>query len=125
MKVRFIGNDMVKIGMETYIKDVIECFDKDISKGMMTQAQKDIFEVDEKLSRLDQQKSDLFHTIATKLLYVSKSGRPDVQLAIAFSMYLDICQHRIRLVKTQMFVSHTGSAISLGHGTIMCKSMKQ
>ncbi len=74
MDIDFLGNDTVKIRMKSYIKDVIVAFGEDVLKGVMTPAQKDIFEVDSSSVRLSQDKSDLFHIVVAKLLYVSKRG---------------------------------------------------
>jgi len=84
MEIDFIGDGMVKIDMKTYINDMIECFGEDVSRGATMPAQKDVFEINKMSSKLDEGKSDLFHTIMAKLLYISKRGRPDIQLAMAF-----------------------------------------
>jgi len=45
---------------------------------------KNVFEIDNASIKLDEGKSDLFHTIVMKLLYISMRGSPDIQLAVAF-----------------------------------------
>ena len=72
------------VEMKEYIKDAIEDFAQDVSKHVATPAKKDLFEIDEKSPKLDKDEADHFHRIVVKLLYVSKRGRVDIQLAIAF-----------------------------------------
>jgi len=74
MDIDFLGNGTVKIGMKSYIEDAIVAFGEDVSKEVMTPAQRDIFDVDSSSVRLLQDKSDLFHTVVAKLLYISKRG---------------------------------------------------
>jgi hypothetical protein len=74
----------VKIDMEEYVKEAIEDFGEDVSKNVATPAKKDLFEIDEQSPKLDKKGADHFHSIVAKLLYISKRGRIDIQLAIAF-----------------------------------------
>jgi len=126
-----------------------------------TPAQKDIFEVDTSSPRLAPARSDLFHTVVAKLLYISKRGRPDIQLAVAFlctRVSMSTQQDWLKLKRVLRYLnhtvdefmvigadslsvihtwadaaygvhsdmkSHTGGTLSLGRGTIMCKSTKQ
>jgi len=86
----FLGMDIVfndgtiKIGMKFYVEDVIKCFGEDTTKKVTTPAQKNVFDLDGGSAWLNQVRSNLFHTVIAKLLYVSKRGRPDIQLAMAF-----------------------------------------
>ena len=40
--------------------------------------------MNENAEKLDKEKAELFHLIITKLLYVTKRLRPDIETAIAF-----------------------------------------
>jgi len=161
MEIDFNDDGTVKIGMKSYIEDAIKCFAEDVTKGVTTPAQKDVFEVDFTSVKLNQHRSNLFHTVVAKLLYVSKRGRPNIQLAMAFlctrvsvsteqdwsklkrvlqylhrtlDEFLVIGADSLTVMKTWVdaaygvhsdLKSHTGGVISMGRGTIMCKSTKQ
>jgi Reverse transcriptase (RNA-dependent DNA polymerase) len=84
MKINFQNNQTVRINMEQYINEAIIDFQEDVSIGVTTPANKNLFELNVDAPRLRKDKSDLFHSIVAKLLYVAKRGRPDILLAIAF-----------------------------------------
>ena len=50
----------------------------------MILANKNLFGVTENSEELDENKSDLFHSIVAKLLFVAKRARPDIETAVAF-----------------------------------------
>jgi len=106
MEIVFNDNGTVRIGMKSYIKDAIKCFGEIVTKKVTTPAQKNIFELDSKSKKLDDARSDLFHTIVAKLLYMSKRGRPDIQLAVAF-LCTRVNEYRAGLAETQMSVMLT------------------
>jgi hypothetical protein len=87
----FVGIDFtmtedgkVEINMKEYIKECIEAFGETINKGATTPAKSNMFDVDDESEPLNEEKSDIFHHIVSKLLYVSKRARLDIELAIAF-----------------------------------------
>ena len=43
-----------------------------------------LFEVNAKANKLDEERSEIFHHIVAKLLYLCKRTRPDIQTAVAF-----------------------------------------
>ena len=59
---------------------------EEIKGGAPTPARNDLFEISEgeDNKRLNEDKSDRFHHIVSKLLYVSKRARLDIDLTIAF-----------------------------------------
>jgi len=40
--------------------------------------------VNENAEKLDKEKADLFHSVVAKLLYITKTSRPDIDTAVAF-----------------------------------------
>ena len=76
--------DTVTIDMRDYLREVIAEFDIDYTKKVNTPAATYLFEVDDNKPKLDKEKKLVFHRITAKLLFVSKRGRPDIQVAIAF-----------------------------------------
>jgi hypothetical protein len=55
-----------------------------VTQHATTPAKKDLFVVNDKLPLLTKEKADRFHSVVAKLLYISKRGRVDIQLAIAY-----------------------------------------
>jgi hypothetical protein len=84
MNITFLPNKTVRINMVDYITEAILDLGDDVSMSATTPALKNLFEIHEDAAPLAQPKSDLFHSIVAKLLYVTKRGRPDILLAIAF-----------------------------------------
>ena len=84
MKITFNDDKTVKIIMEEYVQEAISDFKEDITTVATTPANKNLFNVNPQSPRLDKAKSDRFHSVVAKLLYISKRGRLDIQLAIAF-----------------------------------------
>jgi len=157
----FNDDRTISIKMSDYIKEVVTNFKEDVSSPVTMLARKDLFEINHEAKMLDDEHREAFHSIVQKLLYVSKRGCIDVQLAVGF-----LCTHiscsttqdwgKLKcllqfLYKTiddplilgadtlsrfmtwvdvaygvhQDMRGHTGGALSLGMGTIMCKFMKQ
>jgi len=56
----------------------------DASKTAATLARKNLFDIDEASPLLSLPRSDLFHSIVMKILYVAKHARSNIQLAVAF-----------------------------------------
>lgn len=84
MDIVFNDGGTVSIGMQQYVNEAIAEYGEDVSKPVPTPAKKDLFEVDEAAILLDKAKSEVYHKVVAKLLYVSQRGRPDIQVAIAF-----------------------------------------
>ena len=77
-------DESVKINMKEYLKDTINEFPEDCSKTANTPAATHLFEVKDNQTKLDKKMKQIFHTYVAKMLFVSKRGRPDIQVAIAF-----------------------------------------
>jgi hypothetical protein len=65
-------------------KEAIADFGEEITRTATTPATKSLFEIDETSGTLTNNDSEIFHSVVAKLLYVSKRGRLDIQLPIAF-----------------------------------------
>jgi len=77
----------VKIFMKDYITECIETFEEtgDTVKGKENSPATDtLFEIKSESPELGENKSEIFHHIVSKLLYVSKRARIDIDLAISF-----------------------------------------
>jgi hypothetical protein len=70
--------------MKDYIKEAIAHFGEDITRSATTPAKRNLFEIKENSLPLTDAVREIFHSVVAKLLYVSKRGRLDIQLPIAF-----------------------------------------
>ena len=85
MNITFTENKSVEIRMTEYVKEALADFNVPFTTaGATTPAQHALFDIDPKSPTLSLEQSDLFHRHVAKLLYLSKRGRTDIQLAIAF-----------------------------------------
>ena len=73
--------------MDDYIDKCIVAFGEAMNKCPPTPASGKLFEVEES-PELNERKSEIFHHIVAKLLYVSKRVRVDISTTIAF-----MCTH--------------------------------
>ena len=157
MDIDFTTHGNVKVNMRGYLEESIDESTMDIKSIAATPARKDLFVIDKNSSPLTIPRSERFHHVVAKLLYVSKRARTDIQLAVAFlctrvscsteqdwkklerllqylkgTLDLSLCLGADSLKKIKTWVdasyavhgdmkSHTGGAISLGRGAIMCK----
>ena len=69
-----------------YINESIDDVGEDILNGAETPATKYVFEIcdDKDTVVLNEGKSEMFHHIVAKLLYMSKRARVDIDLAVNF-----------------------------------------
>lgn len=70
--------------MKEYLEESIVSFGKDLGKKATTPAKGGLFKIDETSEGLEEDKSERFHHIVSKLLFVSKRVRLDIELAISF-----------------------------------------
>ena len=89
MDIKFINKGRVIILMKDYLTERIEVFEtprKNIINSVNTPAKKDLFNRDdnENLKALDEEKADTSHHIVSKLLYISKRERVDIDLGISY-----------------------------------------
>ena len=75
------------MSMKKLLEEAIELFGEEVDEKITNPAHKDLFTTYDGTSKvLDMKKSDLFHSIVAKLLYVMKRARPDIEPTIAFLM---------------------------------------
>ena len=96
MQFDFSTPKIVKITMLEYIDEIVELWDKACSelndghevvsgcKRIATASPNNLFKVDEDAVKLDKARAKAFHNIMAKGIYVTKSARPDISLAIVF-----------------------------------------
>ena len=74
----------IKIGIQSYIKEAIEKFGVDVSRGVTSPATSRSFDVTEGVEKLLEEKYATFHSTVAKLLWIMKRLRPDIGTAISF-----------------------------------------
>jgi hypothetical protein len=84
MNIHFRDDGTASIDMKDYLKEAILEFGEPITRSAATPAKRDLFEVEDQGQTLEKSRSETFHSVAAKLLYVSKRGRLDTQLTVAF-----------------------------------------
>jgi hypothetical protein len=84
MNISFHNDGTASILMKDYIKEAIAHFGEDITRSATTPAKRNLFEIKENSVSLTDADREIFHSVVAKLLYVSKRGRLDFQLPIAF-----------------------------------------
>ena len=86
MEIKYNENKTVTIGMDEYVREVIDSFSKvsPVTSSTATPAKKNLFDVDDRSPLLDDGRQKLFHHCVAKLLYVSYKCRLDTILTISF-----------------------------------------
>jgi hypothetical protein len=84
MNIKYTDERTAIITMKDYLREAIAESELGIKRQAATPATRELFEVDEKAARLPERRSDVFHRIVTKLLYVAIRARMDMLLAVGF-----------------------------------------
>ena len=161
MNIQYTNERTAVISMKEYLNKAIAESEMEITRTASSPATKSLSKVDESAKRLGTHESEVFHSVAAKLLYVSIRACVDLLLAIAFlctRVSKSTLQDRAKLKRVLEYIkgtldheytigadhlgrirtwvdasyavhpdmrSHTGGAMSLGCGCILCKSTKQ
>ena len=84
MDIEFIKENRVTIHMKKALEEAIEAFPEKIESTAVTPAANHLFITNNECTKLDEKRSDIFHSIVAKLLYIMKRARPDLETAVAF-----------------------------------------
>ena len=84
MDLTFSEDKTIKIEMKKMLQETIDMVDDDLNENVSSPATRRIFDVTKGATQLDEDKSELFHSIVAKLLNLSKRSRPDIEHIIAF-----------------------------------------
>ena len=85
MNIDFSTSNKVIIGMQHYVKGILDEVPDDMTGVANTPASSFLFQINNQSPELlDNATADLFHTLVAKLLFLGKRARPDIQLAVAF-----------------------------------------
>ncbi len=81
----FLGEDgLVKISQHDQVQEALNKFGETYGHHVSSPCANHLWDVNENAEKLSKEKSDLFHSIVAKLLYITKRSRPDIVTAVAF-----------------------------------------
>ena len=88
MKIGINKDKTISIDMRQQLRKVIEEFEKydTIDAKVTTPAAYNLFSVNPDAEQLDEELSEVFHSVTSKLGYIMKRGRPDIETAVSFLM---------------------------------------
>lgn len=78
MHITYCDNGTTEIRMKDYLKEAIDKFGEEITKGAVTLATRKPFEVSKNSKILDKNRNKILHSVTAKLLYVSQQGQSDL-----------------------------------------------
>jgi hypothetical protein len=84
MELDYSEKGFVKIAMNEMVSEIVESLGEEINGTIGTPAAQNLFSVRPEAEKLASDKSDLFHSIVAKLLYVAKRARPDILTSVCF-----------------------------------------
>ena len=84
MNITIRDDKKIEIEMKDQINEAINWIGEEVNHMPKTPANRNLFSVDENSVPLGKEKSDTFHSVVAKLLYISKRGRPDIEVAVSF-----------------------------------------
>jgi hypothetical protein len=85
MIIDYSEDGKVKFSMPNYEEEILaECPEELLGRGVTTPASLHLFDTDDEAPKLSEEKSEIFHHLVAKLLYMCKRTRPDLQTAVAF-----------------------------------------
>ena len=155
MNIKFNKNGTVTIDMQDYVKETLTDFPDKLRNKVASPARPDLFFVKNASPRLNQERSDIFHSIVMKLMWISQRCRLDITTAIAFlstrvswfklkrvleflngtfsdglTLGAESLTELINFADVSFAVhpdmrSHTGGGASLGRGVFLPMSKKQ
>ena len=84
INIDYSNNNYVKFTMYDFLEDVLEEAREDMNGRYKWPANSKLFDVDKASPKLSIRDQDYFHRMVTKLLFVAKGSRPNLQVAVAF-----------------------------------------
>jgi hypothetical protein len=76
----------VEIEMIDQLKEAITLFGEEVDDRVTSPAAKNLFQVNDECEQLNETKSEIFHSVVAKLLFIMKRARPDLETTISFLM---------------------------------------
>mmetsp|Transcript_17882 Transcript_17882/g.25771 ORF Transcript_17882/g.25771 Transcript_17882/m.25771 type:complete len:101 (+) Transcript_17882:3-305(+) len=70
--------------MVYYINQMIDDFKYELTGQVKQPWTEKLMKIDRKAKKLDEERKKIFHTFVIKAMFLSKRGRPDINLAVKF-----------------------------------------
>ena len=88
MKITFDRkNKNIIINMEDQINEAFDMFGEAVDDTVTSPANKNLFTTFDEISKeLDEARSEIFHSVTAKLLFIMKRARPDIETAVSYLM---------------------------------------
>jgi len=84
MKIHINKNKIAEILTKDKIEEVIKMIGKELKGSVSSPATKKLFIVSPATNQVSNKKSDVFHSVTAKLLFITKREKPDIETAISF-----------------------------------------
>ena len=77
----------ISINMTEQLKEALEMFGEEVDSKVTTPANKNLLTTyNGECEELDKNRSEVFHSVTAKLLFIMKRGRPDIETTISYLM---------------------------------------
>lgn len=84
MDITFEDNGTVTINMKDYVTEVLQAFPEKLKESVTSPARPDLHTIDDTSPLLANDRTELFHSLVIKLMWISQKCRLDISTAIAF-----------------------------------------
>ena len=110
MDIEFLAHGKLSLFIKDYIEKSIDLFGEEISTKVSSPEKKGLQNVDDSSKRLEKKYADIFHSMVTKLLWLVKRGKPDIEPAISFlciRVTKGIREDKAKLRQFLQYIKHT------------------
>ena len=84
MCIDYTTKGKVKISIFEYIEKILAELPSDMNCVSATPAALHLFNIDDRVKKLNEERTQLFHQLVAMLLYLSRRSRQDIQMTVAF-----------------------------------------
>ena len=79
-----VSKGKIAVSTPQHINEAIEGLGEEVKGTAVNPAKSKLFYIDDKSPRLSSAKKDIFHSITSKVLWISQRSRPDLDTAVSF-----------------------------------------
>ena len=84
MNIKIRDDKKIEIDMIEQLKEAIEWLDEKLENIASSPVNKKLFTSDDDAQQLNYEKSELFHSIVAKVLFICQRARPDIEPTVAY-----------------------------------------
>ena len=106
-----MNDDFFSVGMVDQIEEAITMFSESCDKTYTSPDGKHLFDIHDTDSLLDETRSDISHSVVSKLLFIMKRACPDIETAVSFLMTRMSCSTTHDWLKLQNILSYLRCSI--------------